>query len=47
MTGKAVYGFRGSNVNHFLGFSQKYKDAKIFRLEENFRSANEIVQVAN
>jgi DNA helicase-2/ATP-dependent DNA helicase PcrA len=44
---QAVYGFRGSNVNHFLRFSQKYKDAKIFRLEENFRSADEIVQVAN
>ncbi|MBU1195620.1 MAG: UvrD-helicase domain-containing protein [Proteobacteria bacterium] len=44
---QAVYGFRGSNVNHFLDFPQKYKDSKIFRLEENYRSANEIVQVAN
>src|SRR3989339_29664 len=44
---QAVYGFRGSNVNHFLGFSEKYKDAKIFRLEENYRSADEIVQAAN
>ncbi|MFH2092598.1 MAG: ATP-dependent helicase [Pseudomonadota bacterium] len=44
---QAVYGFRGSNVNHFLDFAQKYKQAKIFRLEENYRSANEIVQAAN
>ncbi|CCK78478.1 ATP-dependent helicase [Desulfobacula toluolica] len=44
---QAVYGFRGSNVNHFIGFPEKYKDAKIFRLEENYRSANEIVQAAN
>ncbi|HGY10957.1 MAG TPA: ATP-dependent helicase, partial [Desulfobacterales bacterium] len=44
---QAVYGFRGSNVNHFLGFPDKYKNSKIFRLEENYRSANEIVQVAN
>ncbi|OGR51984.1 MAG: DNA helicase UvrD, partial [Desulfobacula sp. RIFOXYB2_FULL_45_6] len=44
---QAVYGFRGSNVNHFLGFSEKYRDAKIFRLEENYRSADEIVQAAN
>ena len=44
---QAVYGFRGSNVNHFLRFAEKYKDAKIFRLEENYRSANEIVQTAN
>nr|NJM01762.1 UvrD-helicase domain-containing protein [Desulfobacula sp.] len=44
---QAVYGFRGSNVNHFLGFSEKYRDARIFRLEENYRSADEIVQAAN
>ncbi len=44
---QAVYGFRGSNVDHFLRFSQTYKNAKIFRLEENYRSADEIVQAAN
>lgn len=44
---QAVYGFRGSNVNHFLSFPDKYKDARIFRLEENYRSADEIVQAAN
>jgi len=44
---QAVYGFRGSNVNHFLRFGEKYKNAKIFRLEENYRSADEIVQTAN
>ncbi|NOX35370.1 MAG: ATP-dependent helicase [Deltaproteobacteria bacterium] len=44
---QAVYGFRGSNVNHFIGFPEKYKDSKIFRLEENYRSADEIVQAAN
>ena len=44
---QAVYGFRGSNVNHFLSFPDKYENAKIFRLEQNFRSANEIVQLAN
>ena len=44
---QAVYGFRGSNVNHFLDFPSKYRDSKIFRLEENYRSADEIVQAAN
>ncbi len=44
---QAVYGFRGSNINHFLDFPQKYKNSKIFRLEENYRSADEIVQAAN
>ena len=44
---QAVYGFRGSNVNHFLSFPEKYPDAKIFRLEQNYRSADEIVKLAN
>jgi DNA helicase II / ATP-dependent DNA helicase PcrA len=44
---QAIYSFRGSNINHFLAFEKKYPGAKLFRLEQNFRSADEIVQVAN
>jgi DNA helicase-2/ATP-dependent DNA helicase PcrA len=44
---QAIYSFRGSNVNHFLAFERNYPGAKLFRLEQNFRSADEIVQVAN
>lgn len=44
---QAIYSFRGSNVRHFLDFESKYPGARLFRLEENFRSADEIVQVAN
>lgn len=44
---QAVYGFRGSNVNHFLEFPNRYDNSHIFRLEENYRSADEIVQAAN
>ncbi len=44
---QAVYGFRGSNVDHFLSFPEKYDNSKIFKLEENYRSADEIVQAAN
>ncbi len=44
---QAIYGFRGSNVNHFMNFDKKYENARIFRLEQNFRSSDEIVQVAN
>jgi DNA helicase-2/ATP-dependent DNA helicase PcrA len=44
---QAVYGFRGSNVNHFLTFSEKYSGSRTFRLEQNYRSADEIVRVAN
>ncbi len=44
---QAIYGFRGSNVNHFLSFTENYPEAKIFRLEQNYRSADEIVKTAN
>jgi DNA helicase II / ATP-dependent DNA helicase PcrA len=44
---QSIYSFRMSNVDHFLSFSRKYPDARIFRLEQNFRSVDEIVQVAN
>jgi DNA helicase-2/ATP-dependent DNA helicase PcrA len=44
---QAVYGFRGSNVKHFLSFPDKYANAKIFKLEQNYRSADEIVKLAN
>ena len=44
---QAIYSFRGSNVNNFLCFEKHYPGARIFRLERNFRSADEIVQVAN
>ncbi len=44
---QAIYAFRGSNVDHFLSFKQKYKNARIFRLEQNFRSSNLIVKTAN
>ncbi|MCF8068041.1 MAG: ATP-dependent helicase [Desulfobacterales bacterium] len=44
---QAIYSFRGSNVDHFLSFKDKYDGAKIFRLEQNYRSADNIVQIAN
>lgn len=44
---QAIYGFRGSNVDHFLKFRDKYKDARVFKLEENYRSLHEIVRISN
>ena len=44
---QSVYGFRGSNIRHFISFKDKYSDSRIFKLEENYRSADEIVQIAN
>lgn len=44
---QAIYGFRGSNVDHFIKFENNYKGSRIFRLEQNYRSAEEIVHAAN
>jgi len=44
---QSIYSFRMSNVGHFLSFKRKYKGARIFRLERNYRSADEIVQLGN
>ncbi len=44
---QAIYSFRGSNVDHFLSFRNKYKGSKIFKLEQNYRSADKIVRLAN
>ncbi len=44
---QAIYSFRGSNINHFLSFERRYANARVFRLEQNFRSADEIVRLAN
>ena len=44
---QAIYSFRGSNVDHFLTFEERFPGARIFRLEQNFRSADEVVQIAN
>jgi len=44
---QAIYGFRGSNLNHFYRFSNNYQKSRIFRLEQNYRSSEKIVAAAN
>jgi len=44
---QAIYSFRGSNVNNFLSFPERFEGVKVFPLEQNFRSNDKIVQVAN
>jgi DNA helicase-2/ATP-dependent DNA helicase PcrA len=44
---QSIYSFRMSNVGHFLSFKKKYNGAHIFHLEQNYRSADEIVQLGN
>lgn len=44
---QSIYSFRGANIENILNFSKNYSNAKIFRLEENYRSTCEILSVAN
>lgn len=44
---QSIYGFRGANIDNILGFRQIYKEARLFKLEQNYRSTQRIVQAAN
>ncbi|WP_238784086.1 ATP-dependent helicase [Blattabacterium cuenoti] len=44
---QSIYSFRGANISNILNFHIDYKNAKIFRLEQNYRSTNHIVQASN
>lgn len=44
---QSIYGFRGANVNNILAFPKIFPDARIVRLEENYRSTQPILDVAN
>lgn len=44
---QSIYAFRGANIQNILNFEKDYPDLKVFKLEENYRSTQNIVQVAN
>ena len=44
---QSIYSFRGANIDNILKFTQTYKDAKLFKLEQNYRSTQTIVSAAN
>lgn len=44
---QAIYSFRGSDPSYLLTFEQDFPDAKVIKLEENYRSSHEIVTTAN
>ncbi|SDW88617.1 DNA helicase-2 / ATP-dependent DNA helicase PcrA [Lutibacter oricola] len=44
---QSIYAFRGANIQNILNFQNNYDDVKIFKLEQNYRSSNNIVEAAN
>ena len=44
---QSIYSFRGANFANILRFPEKYPDARIFKLETNYRSTPEILHLAN
>ena len=44
---QAIYAFRGADVTNLLEFPQQFPDATIFKLETNYRSTPQILEVAN
>ncbi|MEW5768189.1 MAG: UvrD-helicase domain-containing protein [bacterium] len=43
---QAIYAFRGANIQNFLDFQKDYPEAKVVRLEQNYRSTKTILEVA-
>ncbi len=44
---QSIYGFRGANIDNILDFQQMFHGTKLFKLEQNYRSTQRIVQAAN
>lgn len=44
---QSIYAFRGANIDNILDFQSHFSDAQLFKLEQNYRSTQRIVQAAN
>ena len=42
-----IYSFRGANIDNILSFQSRFKEARLFKLEQNYRSTQSIVEAAN
>ncbi|MDO5574820.1 MAG: DNA helicase PcrA [bacterium] len=44
---QSIYKFRGANIRNILDFEQVYSDAKVIKLEQNYRSTQKVLDAAN
>ncbi len=44
---QSIYSFRGADIRNILNFRQQYPNARLFKLERNYRSTQNIVNAAN
>ena len=44
---QSIYKFRGANIKNILNFEQVFEDAKVIKLEQNYRSTGNILNAAN
>ncbi len=44
---QSIYAFRGANIDNIFNFQRDYDNVKTYRLEQNYRSTNNIVRAAN
>ena len=44
---QSIYAFRGANIQNILNFEKDYPDLKVYKLEQNYRSTQTIVNAAN